>query len=159
MEYELLDSDHEGLIPARRIQWEDGRWWDVLVEMPYGVQSKIRAAAAGAVVFVEGKMATSFEDWDPRRMMTAIEEGNQIRLLGCTVAWSFEQPVTEESILAMPRSYVDDVMKVLNTLHGETALGLDATQKKRSTSPSLTETPSLANGTQPETTSDTSRSV
>ena len=157
MEYELIDSDHEGLIPAKRIQWEDGRWWDVLVEMPYGVQARIRASAAGAVAFKDGKM--SLEDTDRKRLMEAVEEANMTRMVGCTVGWSFTQPLGEELILAMPRSYVDDVIKVLNTLHGETALGLNTTEKKRYTSPSLTEIPSPANGTQPATISGTSRSA
>lgn len=137
MNYELKDTEHKGPIPAQRICWEDGSWWDVLTDIPYGVQSKIRALAAGAVSFVDGKL--SLDNSDASRMMQVMEDANMLRLVGCSVAWSFPGKPDRNSIEMMPRRYVDDVLRVFKDMSDGSVIS--SAEKK--TSPSTSSTESL----------------
>lgn len=151
MIYSVKDVISDNPIPIKRIEWEDGTWWDVLAEMPYGVQSRIRAAAAGSVVFVNGELST--ENMDRQRMVQAVEEANLIRLTGCSVGWSFKGTPTREAIEAMPSVRVAEVLKEMNRLHALDLMGTPRDEKKTSPSQSSTVDHSGNDGQTPVTTS------
>lgn len=157
MNYELTDIDHAGPIPAKRITWEDGQTWDVLVEIPYGVRSRIRSRASSLVKMNGNTFAPDRSDTGA--MMEMIEEANMQRLVGCTVGWSWDMKVTRDAMESMSPRYVNDVLVVMRELHDDAfgvGSGDDRAEKKRLPSPSSTVNDSGVNGRAPVNTSQAS---
>lgn len=148
MNYELTDIEHDGPIAAKRITWDNGKTWDVLVEVPWGVRSKIRASVGG-LVKIDGSTFTPDRS-NTAGMLQAIEEANMQRLVGCTVGWSWDIKVTRASVEAMSPRYVGDVLNVMRELQDAED---DAGEKKSSPSQFSTELLSGVNGRSPVNTS------
>lgn len=104
-----------------RITWDDGTWWEVYNDLPYGVSRAVAVEAAklGSVSLQDGEPAMAFsKDISVEKFVAAETRILEIRLLGCTRAWSFEGEVSVDRINAIrPDTKVREVVQVLNGLH------------------------------------------
>jgi len=152
MNYELLDQEHDGPIALKRISFEDGQWWDVLVEIPHGTRSKIRRMSVKNMrdAFKGGKVDRTAISGE--QMMDTVEETNALRLTGCTTAWSWNMPITRDSVDSLSPRHTKVALDVMTKLHDpDRAATRD--EKKTDTLPFLKDGPYPTGGSTPVSTS------
>jgi hypothetical protein len=158
MEYTLLPQEHDGPIGSKRISFSDGNYWDVLVEIPHGIQSQIRRVSVRNMgeAFKGGEVDRSAITSE--QMMDTVEESNALRLVGCTLAWSWKMPITRESVDSLSPRHTKIALEVMSRLHQpDTTATRD--EKKTDTSQSLRESHSPNDGMRPVSTSALSNSA
>lgn len=156
MSYEVADNGESRTgIPIKRITWDDGKWWDVLAEMPYRVTRELAAVTAPVArlrIGAEGIVADTDDERGAETLVRAMSRHRMVRLKGCTVAWSWEMKVSDEAIADMRPETVNDVLRVMDELHTEDTEGLPDDEKKASASLSSTGYRSGVNGSTPSST-------
>ncbi len=118
---------------TERVELPDGHWWEIRKRLPYGVQTRMKAVAVrGAALSIPDAepaptgetpeqaaarearrlkaMRESMTAEDASLMLDITARVEAIKLVGCTVAWSFPGPVSEA---ALAERDDDDVQAVL----------------------------------------------
>lgn len=156
MNYEVTDHGESRTgIPIKRITWDDGKWWDVLAKMPQKVESANRIIMASlAKVEVTKDTIDSGPDSskDATAWAGAAEKIRTARVKGCTVAWSWADPVSDEMLGDHDPDRVKDVFDVMDRLHAPDVEGVSEQEKKDSASRSSITALSGANGSQQSST-------
>lgn len=87
-------------IASKRINFDDGSWWEILEEMPFGVSRRM------------ARVVSSYS-----KPVEAAFETNVTMLVFCTTKWSFSAEVSEEELEKLPRRLVRRVLDEMNELY------------------------------------------
>jgi len=96
------------VIKTKRIELDDeGQWWDILEEMPYGVRVDIRDVINSHI----GEDARVISD-----------PSNMVMLVGCSVGWSYSDgnnnfPLDEQHIRELPNRIVAPILREMTILY------------------------------------------
>lgn len=105
---------------AIRIVFEDGTWWEIEAVLLQGAKRQARAIMAETV----GNEATR------REIVAAGDEATQVMLVYSTRAWSFEAPVSVDSIDRLPADLVQQVIDVMHREYRGTPAEIVDEEKK-----------------------------
>lgn len=97
------------------LHWDDGTWWQLLKEEPWGVGQDLQERMS-AFATVEGedfaeRLEAAGLTWQDAIRMEG--EARILRIAGCTVSWSWDEAVTAESVRRRSRSKVERVSREL----------------------------------------------
>ena len=87
-------------IESKRIEFEDGTWWEIVDEISFGVSRKLARTVA--------KHDSTIE---------AAFEANVVVLIDCTIAWSFANEVSEEELEKIPSWKAQHMLKEMDNLY------------------------------------------
>lgn len=115
--------------PTERLEFADGAWWEFRAVVTRGMRKAFRRAAATALIatMADGTGVDFTVPEQLRQYILAHPDGVNVNavddayLLHGTVAWSFDAPVTMESIDALPDSCTHAVLSRMAELYGELA--------------------------------------
>ena len=98
-----------------KITFPDSTWWEILDEMPYGVDRKMKR--------IMGRLG------DQPISADTVDEVNTMVLLDCTPKWSFGE-VAEECLNQLPRWKVNHVLSTMFQLYEARDLEMEEELKK-----------------------------
>ena len=108
---------------TERIDLGNGDWWDIMGELPWRLHKEIRRSmgeyltAEESEANTEGQMENGLymrKDVDPMEIMDKVEN---LRLLNCSVGWSWEGPITEDTIGERSSHHVMAVIRRMGQLY------------------------------------------
>ncbi len=113
-------------IPTKRIDFEDGSWWEVYTSPTRGMRKQLRTAGQRSY-----KLPPDVQDFDPedpaslRRLL--IQHPDSINLdiyddtllLVGTAAWSYDMDITSENIDMLPEQHINAVLEQLRVHFAE----------------------------------------
>lgn len=106
-----------------RVDFDDGNWWEVLVEQPYGVSRQVRKLTSPVVAIDDNgeERMRPLSEFSGSELGEIADSIRALRLLRCSVAWSWDEAISEESIDRRRTSHVHAVVTKMDQLYGARA--------------------------------------